>query len=495
MKKTPPAARLLLNLQALAPKAEVFVEQLLHDVIDCHPERQQLRQREPTVAKSRLLAFFETLEQQAMHDSSLPQLAEILEKSLDNYALEQWLTLNPQSLETTLLRNLQKTLGADFSLKDNLQWSALFWRCWEIMQQIITQNQSQAHSVTLSQASRMPASRFGENPHQGYLHLFLDPAILEKANPFPEYTMLESQSALPAMGKKSLKIQVDLDFFSGHSQQTVAEILGKKHISLACQAQGRCTSCRVEVIEGLKNILPRNSKEEKIAKLYHWSPEIRLACQSYAQGNVRLQTLLPVDDERTRNLKANSARLAILFADIRGFTRFSEKHLPYDVIYILNIFYEKICEPIHSHGGYIDKFMGDGIMVLFGLDQRRSTHPCLDACLAAKGMLQALKEANVILQKDWQESFCLGIGIHYGNVVLGEVGFSLKRDFTALGDAVNTAARIEQHTRRDGSQILVSEKVAARAYKHSAQNLYFRRHDRLILKGKSNALQILEMMT
>lgn len=494
MKKTPPTTRLLLNLQALAPKVEVFVEQLLHDVIDCHPERQQLRQQDATVAKARLLAFFQTLEQAAMRDSSLPQLAKILEKSLENYALVHWLTLNPQSLETTLLRNLQKTLGADFSLKDNLQWSALFWRSWEIMQQLVSQNQTESQGITLSQAHRLAASRFGDNPHQGYLSLFLDPAILEKANPFPEYTLLESQGVLPALEKKFLKIQVDLDFFPGHSQQTLAEILGKKQLRLACQAQGCCTSCRVEVMEGLENVLPRSAKEEKIAKLYHWSPEIRLACQSYARGNLRLQTLLPVDEEHTQNFKANSARLAILFADIRGFTRFSEKHLPYDVIYILNIFYEKICEPIHSHGGYIDKFMGDGIMVLFGLDQRRTTHPCLDACLAAKGMLQELKAANAILQKDWQESFCLGIGIHYGNVVLGEVGFALKRDFTALGDTVNTAARIEQQTRRDGNQVLVSEKVAARAYKHSVQNLYFRRYDRLILKGKSQALQILEMM-
>lgn len=491
MKKMPSAERLLLNLQVLKPQVEVFVEQLLSDIIDCHPDRQHLRQQDQTVAKAQLVAFFHALEQQAAADNNLPQLSEIIEKYLESYSLAEWLGLNPQSLETTLLRNLQKTLGSHFSLKDNLQWSALFWRSWEIIQQIITQNQN----ATSSQAGCSSASRFGENPHQGYLSLFLDPAILEKVNPFPEYTKLESQGALPALEKKSLKIQVDLDFFPGHSQQTLAEILGKKQLRLACQGQGRCTSCRVEVVEGLENVLPRNSKEEKIAKLYHWSPEIRLACQSYAQGNIRLQALLPVDDERTQNLKANSARLAILFADIRGFTRFSEKHLPYDVIYILNVFYEKICEPIHSHGGYIDKFMGDGIMVLFGLDQRRSTHPCLDACLAAKGMLQALKEANALLQKDWQESFCLGIGIHYGNVVLGEVGFSLKRDFTALGDTVNIAARIEQHTRRDGSQILVSEKVAARAYKHSAQSLYFRRHDRLILKGKSNALQLLEMMT
>ena len=149
--------------------------------------------------------------------------------------------------------------------------------------------------------------------------------------------------------------------------------------------------------------------------------------------------------------------LAVMFLDIRDFTSFSERNLPYDIMHALNRFFGHVGEVIDRHQGFIDKYMGDGLMALFGLNPEREQNPCDDAVSAALATMDVLDEFNGYLSRHLGAEFDVGIGIHYGPVVVGEMGFNLKRQFTAIGDTVNTAARLETATRDYPVKIFVSD--------------------------------------
>ena len=149
--------------------------------------------------------------------------------------------------------------------------------------------------------------------------------------------------------------------------------------------------------------------------------------------------------------------LAILFSDIRSFTPFSERHLPYDIVHILNRYFFYMGDVIHKNNGTIDKYMGDGIMAIFGLTGEE--HPAVAALNAAKQMVASLQEFNTYLQSSFGETFQIGVGIHYGPVVVGKLGHPDQAHFTAIGDTVNVAARIESAT-KGRAPILVSQSMA-----------------------------------
>lgn len=268
-----------------------------------------------------------------------------------------------------------------------------------------------------------------------------------------------------------------------------------------CGGVGECTSCRVEVVEGIENCLSRTPKEEKIATQMAFPSNVRLACQTLATDNLKIRRLVIAseDDYRkpvcVRSFSAgNAMNLAVMFADIRDFTPFSEKNTPYDVIHMLNQYYSAICLPIHDHGGFIDKYMGDGIMALFGLNAQHPEHPAVAAAAAALEMKEALASVNNYLQAFFNHHFDIGIGIHYGEVVVGEVGFPLKKEFTALGDVVNTAARIEHITRQQNCDILLSADTTVYLKSLAAQRFRLGREITIALKGKAQAQILVELL-
>jgi adenylate cyclase len=118
-----------------------------------------------------------------------------------------------------------------------------------------------------------------------------------------------------------------------------------------------------------------------------------------------------------------------------------------------------VCDEIDQRHGYVDKYIGDGLMVLFGLAKGRERHPCVDAVHAAIGMQRRMPELNEYLADHLNMEFRIGVGIHYGPVVVGELGFPPKKQFTAIGDVVNVSARIEGKCKEVGSGILISDSV------------------------------------
>ncbi len=152
-------------------------------------------------------------------------------------------------------------------------------------------------------------------------------------------------------------------------------------------------------------------------------------------------------------------RVTILFADIRGFTARSAQSTPEVLIELLNRYYAEMSAAIHGSGGAIDKFIGDGLMATFGVPQPLDA-PERNALEAAQDMLVRLARLNQELQAQGQAPLEIGIGIHAGEVLAGYVGTRKRRDYTVIGDPVNTAARLEAMTKTLGYPVVCSHEVA-----------------------------------
>jgi len=147
--------------------------------------------------------------------------------------------------------------------------------------------------------------------------------------------------------------------------------------------------------------------------------------------------------------------IAVLFSDIRSFTSFSESRGPAQVVSHLNRYFNRMVECITSHGGVVDKFIGDAIMAYFG-GVTPLESPCDSALEAAFAMRTALTELN----REWRErgepEFENGIGIHYGEALLGIIGSDERMEFTVIGDTVNLASRTEGLTKEYGTPVLIT---------------------------------------
>jgi adenylate cyclase len=174
--------------------------------------------------------------------------------------------------------------------------------------------------------------------------------------------------------------------------------------------------------------------------------------------------------------------VTVLFADLRRFTAFSEARVPTEVVAFLNDYFDLAADAIERHGGIVNKFTGDGLMALFGApapDDDHPTHAARAACDILAG-LEALRER-------WNDpSLRIGIGIHSGPAVVGTVGTTSRAEYTAIGDTVNVAARIEELTKQFDAEILVSDETAGRLPSTTCTT----RVDEVPIRGRRSALVI-----
>ena len=280
-------------------------------------------------------------------------------------------------------------------------------------------------------------------------------------------------------------------------EQTLLDVSLKHGIphTHVCGGRARCSTCRV-VVDKPDHLKPRTAAEARLANRKGFDDTVRLACQAGLCGDVTVRRLV-VDEtdmalvaQETSDATGREANLAVLFSDVREFTVFSESNLPYDVIHILNRYFGPVGDAIIRHNGYIDKYMGDGIMALFGLDRSDPVENCLDAVRAAIAMQGALVGVNAYLATFTDTKLRAGIGIHFGTAVVGEIGHPAKRQFTAIGDSVNTASRIESATKTTGTDLLVSDCVLANVAGHVDLGRSFDAQ----LKGKSSSYRLHEVL-
>lgn len=271
--------------------------------------------------------------------------------------------------------------------------------------------------------------------------------------------------------------------------------IGYPHAAV-CGGQGRCSTCRVRVSgEGLAMLPLPDAAEQRVLERIGAPPGVRLACQIRPEADISITPLLPagvpakVVYGTASHAQGAERRIAILFADLRGFTKLSESKLPYDVVFVLNQYFKAMGEAVEGAGGRLDKFIGDGVMALFGIEEGPE-EGCRRALDAAQRMAAGLGRLNEALKMDLDQMLKLGIGIHCGPAIVGEMGHGSAMHLTAVGDAVNTASRLESATKDFGAELVISAEVAERAGPAAMAPLSWQ-PETVHLRGKSEPLAVL----
>lgn len=190
-------------------------------------------------------------------------------------------------------------------------------------------------------------------------------------------------------------------------------------------------------------------------------------------------------DPNSLRMDGNRADITILFADIRGFTSFSEKQSPEKLVSVLNRYLAAAAEAVLAEEGTVDKFLGDAVMAWFNAPIPQSDHT-LRAVRTALAIRDAVEKLYLELPPEAHLAF--GVGIHYGEVILGLIGTEKKLEYTAIGDSVNTTKRIQENSQKN--QILISEA----AYKRVKKHILVEELDEIHVKGKSRAIKVYEVL-
>src|SRR3989442_1142317 len=240
---------------------------------------------------------------------------------------------------------------------------------------------------------------------------------------------------------------------------------GLPHASV-CGGRGRCSTCRVRIAGGLDALPPPSEAERRVLRRVGAAPDVRLACQLRPAHGVAVVPLLAARDALAAGLGQERQGVeqenVVVFADLRGITRMAEKRLPYDVVYLLNRYFEAVGSAIERAGGIANQFTGDGVMALFGVESGPEAG-CRQALAAARGMIAGVDSLSRELGGDLPQPLRLGIGIHVGHAVVGRMGYGDSTYFTAVGDTVHVAARLEQATKDYGCELVISDDVVTRA--------------------------------
>jgi adenylate cyclase len=233
-----------------------------------------------------------------------------------------------------------------------------------------------------------------------------------------------------------------------------------------CGGRARCSTCRVKVVSD-RSALPKPSGRESfvLARVGAGKdPSIRLACQLRPQADVAVIPVMPPNvgadfvRARQRVHVGEEHFVASMFVDMRGSTSLSEGRLPFDIVFLINRFVETVSRAITDAGGEPNQFVGDGVLALFGLNTDPAT-ACRQALRAASLIEANVAQLNHQFATEVVEPVQYGIGIHAGEVIVGDIGFRGRTVFTALGDSVNVAARLQDLSKRLGCRAVISEEV------------------------------------
>jgi adenylate cyclase len=298
-----------------------------------------------------------------------------------------------------------------------------------------------------------------------------------------------------------------LSIAEGESILAASQRAGIPHTHV-CGGQGKCSTCRVLVLEGSQALTPRTERENELAIRLGFESDLRLACQTFLQGNASVQRLvlsLPDQERAERTVEAamsdelprlgDASPIAmerenvVLFADLRSFTRFAENVPAYDVVHVLNRHFSGMATVIESHGGSINNIIGDGLLALF--DSTDNLRAAEDAVACGLRMLEQVQSSfQPYLKSLYGCSLSLGVGAHVGDVVVGSVGGGARRQVTAIGDTVNFASRIESANKVHGSSFLISAELQQRV----SHRFETRAREPLQITGKSGTHVLHEVL-
>ncbi len=292
------------------------------------------------------------------------------------------------------------------------------------------------------------------------------------------------------------KLEIDCPQNSTILKATLAAGIDHTH---ACGGQGKCSTCRVSIMEGLENCKARNQVEQKMADRLSFPDEVRLACQTQITGDISIRRLvldkMDIDivlEQFTKEAGialGSQQKLTIVFTDIVNYTLLAERFPPYDTVHVLNRYYRLMNAIIEKNHGIISDVAGDGILAVFGTS-KKSKNNVLDAVHAIEGMVEKLALFNKYLEENFNIKFGIRAGVHYGNVIIGPFDTGAMKKMAVIGDNVNYASRIESANKEFGTSLLLSEE----AYNQVKEDYPNHNVFETTLKGKTGRYKVYEIL-
>jgi len=249
----------------------------------------------------------------------------------------------------------------------------------------------------------------------------------------------------------------------GFSVLEASRMAGVPHAS-TCGGRARCTLCRVRVLSDMPQPAPGEVERRVLERLGADWRTVRLACQLRPIHSISVWPLVPPSASKAflqrRQLRAVPEERfgAFMFVDMRDSTQVAAERLPFDSIFIVNRFLSAVSAAVVQAGGLPNQFLGDGLLAIFGLGTDPAT-ACRQALAALPLVATNIGHLNAAVKQQLQRPIRFGIGLHCGRTVMGEIGFRDHVTFTALGDPLNVASRLEQLTKELGCESIVSEEV------------------------------------
>lgn len=262
---------------------------------------------------------------------------------------------------------------------------------------------------------------------------------------------------------KSVRVPKDLTVLE-------ASLLHNVPHASVCGGRARCSTCRIRIV-GDCSMLPEPSQRESFVLERVGAggdPAVRLACQLRPQRDLSFFRMFPPQTSTSLMRAGIPARngqeryLVSMFVDMRGSTKLAETRLPFDTVFIINRFLAAVSQAVVASGGEPNQFVGDGQLALFGLHSDPAT-ACRQAIMAAGRIAHNIAELNEFLRGDLKEPLRFGVGIHGGEVIIGDIGSPGHIVFTALGDPVNVTARLQDMTKAHNCEVILSDEVRRRA--------------------------------
>jgi adenylate cyclase len=247
----------------------------------------------------------------------------------------------------------------------------------------------------------------------------------------------------------------------GFSVLEASRLGGIPHYAV-CGGKGRCSTCRVQVLQGAASLPPAETTELATLDRINADPGVRLACQLRPTNDISvvpllvptLEAALPIGSQQTN--PGREQEIVILFCDIRNFTMLTQSQLPYDIVFLLNRYFAIVGQAVEGSGGRLDKFIGDGAMALFGL-RGSPEEACRNALKAAARIATEINRLNGELSTELSMPLRVAIGVHSGPAIVGAMGYGNVKNLTAIGDTVNVASRLETVAKELDSTLVVSE--------------------------------------
>ena len=254
----------------------------------------------------------------------------------------------------------------------------------------------------------------------------------------------------------------------GETLLEVSRRNGVPHMAV-CGGRGRCSTCRVLVLRGGDSLPAPGSLEQGTLAAIEAGRRVRLACQIRPTADVTVTPLLQAGREQaylpSRMVEqpvAVERDLAVLFVDMRGFTTMTERKLAFDVVFILNQFFNAVGKPVYDMGGWITNYAGDGMIALFA-EEAGVGAACRSALQAAAEIDHAIADLNTHLKREVGQPIRIAMGLHAGPHVVGRIGYSDAQSQSVVGLAINVASRMEVLAKQADVQIALSEVAAESA--------------------------------